>query len=257
VLTEDQRLELDTTGIVRLPGVLSEERAAEMAEAIWASLAQRGIDRADRKTWPEGFVGGHQKLKTSRVFSDFETARTSELVDSLLAPGEWEPNRPWGPLLVTFPQREPWSVPRRDWHLDVRPGGDPDRQEVVRLFGFIAAVCPRGGGTMVVEGSHKLVRRLVASSSVTGDGSSVEIRKTLAAMHPWFRALWRRDGDRDRQLMIDGEEIDGVHVKVTELTGHAGDLFVMQPWTLHCMSINSLGTPRLAVTHTVNRLGPG
>ncbi len=70
-------------------------------------------------------------------------------------------------------------------------------------------------------------------------------------------ALWRDDGDRDRQLMIDGEEIDGVHVKVTELTGHAGDVVVMQPWTLHCMSINSLDMPRLAVTHTVHRLGPG
>ncbi len=102
VLRDNQRLELDTTGIARLPGVLSEERAAEMAEAIWGSLAQRGIDRADRETWPEGFVGGHQKLKTSRVFSDFETARTSELVDSLLAPGEWEPNRPWAPCWLHF-----------------------------------------------------------------------------------------------------------------------------------------------------------
>ncbi len=68
----------------------------------------------------------------------------------------------------------------------MRPGGDPDRQEVVRLFGLIAEVRPRGGGTMVVEGSHELVRRLAASSSITDDGSSVEIRKALAATHPWF-----------------------------------------------------------------------
>ena len=55
--------------------------------------------------------------------------------------------------------------------------------------------------------------------------------------------------------MVDGDEIDGVHVRVAELTGRAGDVVVMQPWTLHNFSMNCADVPRFMVTHTVFR-GP-
>jgi hypothetical protein len=53
--------------------------------------------------------------------------------------------------------------------------------------------------------------------------------------------------------MIDGDEVDGVPVRVAELTGQAGDLVVMHPWTMHNMSMDCAATPRFAVTRTVHR----
>ena len=76
------------------------------------------------------------------------------------------------------------------------------------------------------------------------------------ADHSWFRALGREGsegGDRVRQFMVDGDEIDGVRVRVAELTAAAGDVVVMQPWTLHNLSMNCADRPRFMVTHTVYR----
>jgi len=53
--------------------------------------------------------------------------------------------------------------------------------------------------------------------------------------------------------MVDGDEIDGVRVRVAELTGEAGDVTVMLPWTMHNFSMNCSPEPRLMVTHTVLR----
>ncbi len=53
--------------------------------------------------------------------------------------------------------------------------------------------------------------------------------------------------------MTDGDEIDGVRVRVAELTAEAGDVVVMQPWTLHNLSMNCASGPRCMVTHTVFR----
>jgi hypothetical protein len=44
--------------------------------------------------------------------------------------------------------------------------------------------------------------------------------------------------------------IDGVTVRVRELTGHAGDVAFMLPLTLHNVSMNCGDRPRFMVTHT-------
>ena len=57
----------------------------------------------------------------------------------------------------------------------------------------------------------------------------------------------------DDQLFWDGEEIDGIRVRVVELTGDAGDVTLMLPWTLHAISPNGSDRPRMMVTHSVYR----
>ena len=54
--------------------------------------------------------------------------------------------------------------------------------------------------------------------------------------------------------MIDGDEIDGVRVRVAELTAQAGDIVVMLPWTMHNLAMNCAVTPRLMVTHPIYRV---
>jgi hypothetical protein len=53
--------------------------------------------------------------------------------------------------------------------------------------------------------------------------------------------------------MIDGDEVDGVRVRVVELTGQPGDVVAMMPWTMHNFSMNTTPRPRFMVTHTIMR----
>lgn len=253
MLTELHRAELATLGHTRLAGVVSAGAAAAMADAVWAGLAARGIDRADPSTWPDGSPRKLQRLTRDGVFDGFATPGLLAAVAELLGPDGWAAEGSWGPALVTFPQAAPWTLPHQVWHLDLPGRGDPDRHFVARLFGFATDVAPRGGGTLVVEGSHELVRRMVAVAPGHEAGSSADLRKRLVAAHPWFRALSREGGDRIAQFMVDGDEVDGVRVRVAELTGAAGDVAIMLPWTLHNLSMNAAATPRFMVTQTYLR----
>jgi hypothetical protein len=257
VLTAAERNDLAATGVARLPGAVGRAPTARMADAVWAALAPRGIDRNDPGTWPQGFVGKHQALRRRRVFDAFATPAVAALVDDLLGPGAWSDGAPWGPALVTFPGPGPWTVPHNVWHVDVPARGDPARPGVARLFGYVDDVVPQGGGTVAVEGSHELIRRLVAAAPGHDAGDSARVRRRLASASPWFRALYREGGDRIRRFMLDGEEVDGVHVRVVELTGGAGDVVAMLPWTLHSLAMNCSGAPRFMVTHTILATGPG
>jgi hypothetical protein len=253
VLTGEQRGLLETVGWVRLPGVLAAEAAVVMADSVWASLTERGVERERPETWPVGFVGKHQGLRKQRVFDAFGTApATVAVVEELLGTGAGRADHAWGPALVTFPQPGPWTVPHKVWHFDLPGRGDPDRAQVVRLFGYVSDVGERGGATLVVEGSHELVRRMVAAAPGHDAGGSADLRKQLLAAHPWFRALGSEGtADRVQRFMVDGDEIDGVRVRVAELTAEAGDVVVMQPWTMHNLSMNCAAAPRFVVTHTV------
>jgi Phytanoyl-CoA dioxygenase (PhyH) len=253
VLTDGRTTELETAGVVRLAGVVDRAAADGMADAVWAELASRGVDRADATTWPTGFVGKLQSLRRRRVFDAFLTGRTAAAADAVLGAGAWRSTQPWGPALVTFPEPGPWTLPHKVWHFDLPGRGDPDRPAALRLFGYVSDVAPQGGGTVVVEGTHELVRRLVAAAPDHDAGESARLRRTLAARSPWFRALCREGGDRIHRFMTDGDEVDGVRVRVTELTGRAGDVVAMLPWTMHNLAMNCRPDPRFMVTHSIFR----
>lgn len=245
MLTAAQRDELATVGHTRLRGVLDGPTVRAMADQVWERLARKGIDRHDPGTWPAGHQSKLQALRQARVFDAFG------VVERQL--GYRRSDEAWGPALFTFPERVPWHLPHGSWHLDL-PGRGAPRQ--LRLFGYVTDVVPWGGGTLIVEGSHELVRRMVAASPEADAGSSATVRRRLRGLHPWFAALFRPDehpAARIRRFMTDGEDVDGVHARVVELTADAGDVVVMLPWTLHSASTNTAARPRMMVTHTIHR----
>jgi hypothetical protein len=239
-------------GWVRLTDAVSADETAIMAERVWAFFARRGVDRADPSTWPVGLSSKLQGLRQSGLFNPF-AAITAGVLDQLLGAGCWTETESWGPVPVTWPQPEAWEVPHRNWHFDLPARGDPDRPGAARLFGFISQVDDHGGGTLVVEGSHELVRRQIRAASSSGSQRSNELRHRLSRLYPWFAALTQPGGSRTSRFMIDGDEIDGVAVRVVELTGNPGDVMAMMPWTMHAFSMNSAAYPRFMVTHTVLR----
>ena len=146
------------------------------------------------------------------------------------------PNR-WGAILVTFPrERGTWTVPDRVWHADFPFDLPPDPLPGAKMFALISDVEPRIGGTLVAAGSHRVVGRFVGGVEPAMRGNTRRTRLALLASHPWLRALTSPEDREDRvgRFMESSATIDGMKVRVVELTGRAGDVVLAHPWLLHC-----------------------
>lgn len=243
-LSAAQLAELETSGFVRVASAITASEAGEMENRVWTWLAERdGVDRDDRATWPVN-IGKLQPLRKARVFDRFINARTSKIFEALLGAG-WHQFGINPQALLSFPTDATWELPHKMWHFDVPARGPVTGFGALRCLGFVNNVGPRGGGTLVVEGSHQLVRKMVARSDCDDAGRSSDVRRVLARTSPWFAALSEPGGHRINCLMNDGDTIDGVDVRVVELTGRPGDLVLMHPWVLHNISMNVGDAPRM------------
>jgi ectoine hydroxylase-related dioxygenase (phytanoyl-CoA dioxygenase family) len=119
---------------------------------------------------------------------------------------------------------------------------------MLRMFGYLSPVAPRGGGTLIIAGSHRLAEPHLGKSSK-------DLRAALADTSPWFHDLWRPKAGEDRidRYMIQDAVVDGVPVRVVELVGEPGDIVLWHPSLLHTIARNALDQPRFMLTHTVVR----
>ena len=230
-----------------------------MADGIWKQLEETSqLRRDDPSTWSGEQPNGFQALTQAGAFNAMASPVVVEALDELFGRDGWTSTETWGAPLVTFPRTgQQWTIPNRQWHLDFPVRERGDKFPGVRILTFLAPVEPRGGGTVVLEGSHRLVERLVASGK-TGLGHSREIRDSLAAAHPWLHALWSKSSDESSRAIYSlgtTQEVDGVEVKLEELTGAPGDVVLMHPRTFHAPAPNCGERPRLMVAHSVDRKG--
>jgi hypothetical protein len=250
MLDGDQLHAFRTRGCVRVPGFVPAAVAAGAAERVWVWLAPRGIDRHDPGTWPPGRPAKLQGLGAPKVYRPFADA-LDPYADQILGTGHWSALNGPGPL-ISFPESGPWRLPHRQWHLDMPARGPSDPPIALRLLGLVEPVAPRAGGTLLVEGSHELIRRMVADAG--GDaGGSADIRKRLTRKHDWFRRLQGTDGDREE--LFEGAVIDGVRVRISETVGDAGDAYLVHPWLMHGLAPHSGAGIRSMLSHTVFRAG--
>lgn len=252
MLSELQQAEFETAGILRLAGAFSEMAARSMREQLWRSFADRyGMRPDEAATWTVRQPTGFQALTRSGVFHAVAGEALTQALDQLLG-RRWERLKHWGAPLVTFPDRSgAWQVPHQHWHLDFPARGPSFPLPGIRVLAFVSPVLPRGGGTLVQAGSQMLVSRLVLDHSV--GGHSTEVRHALAQRYEWLRTLWSGGGgsDRIRRFMVEGAVIDGVSLRVIELTGNPGDIVLLHPWALHAPAPNCGATPRIMVSHSV------
>jgi hypothetical protein len=133
------------------------------------------------------------------------------------------------------------------WSLDLVPG--------LRAFKFLDEILPRGGGTAVVAGSHRLVQRVVEQAAETTRMSSRRVRETLKRREPWIRDLFtpgpasvRIDKFLDQETVV-----DGIPLRVVELVGSPGDMTLMDLRTLHALTRNAESQPRLVLGQVLIR----
>lgn len=245
MVTAAQLDEYTDRGVLRLPGAIPAPRAAAMRDRVWAHLFDRYAIRADRPdTWPERAPAHFQKLTATGAFDAMASDELRTALDGLLGAGRWQPPEHWGRPLVTFPG-DGWDVPARGWHVDAPD--EPGAFVTAVVFAHLAPVRPRGGGTLVLAGSHRL--------PVPTGLRSADLKTYLGAVDPWLRDLWNPDaeGDRIQRYLAGGAVVGGVPLRVEELTGEPGDAVVMHPRLLHAVAPNGLPEPRLMLLQFLSR----
>jgi hypothetical protein len=252
-LTKPHRDAFDRVGVLRLPGFYAAVDIAVMADRLWADLERRfGAVRDDPATWRTVRPGQFQSLERKGAFSALGSPDLFALADALLGAGAWDPPRRWGQPLVTFPAAT-WDLPHVMWHFDhpVAEGGG--QLPAVRVFVLLEPVLPHGGGTLFVAGAHRVAMALAGKGGTPVP--SAKMREMLRADHPWFARLWDTPGDDVRDLLEESARVQGVEVGLEEMTGDAGDIFVMHPLMLHGAAHNALEQPRMMLAQSLCRQG--
>ena len=141
-----------------------------MERQWWRELEDsHGIRRDDPSSWRR-LPGDLKAAKRDRMQAKILTGRVRGVLDDLLGQAAWPPPRDWGRPLVTFPAPGAWDVPTRHWHMDDLSELHLDRPRALFVVSFVGSVAPRGGGTLILSGSPRLLiqqeRQIPASQRI-------------------------------------------------------------------------------------------
>jgi hypothetical protein len=243
---ELERFERDGYLVVRQAFALAD--ALAMERQWWRELENtHGIRPGDRSSWRQ-IRGDLKAAKRDPLQARILTERVRGVLDDLLGPGAWPAPRDWGRPLVTFPEPGAWAVPTGLWHWDNACELHLDSPKALFVVSFIGPVAPHGGGTLVLSGSPRLLiqqeRRIPAGQR---RGSIARARERFHRSHPWLMALTGQapsPADRTAALMSRETAVDGVPLRVVELTGEPGDMVFCHPLIVHCVAPNRGARPR-------------
>jgi hypothetical protein len=258
MLTAEQLDEFHRCGILRVPGAVPSRDAEKMCDSVWEMLARRyHIRRDDPETWKAQRIMGTKDRPKSMTLEQVISPTVRTMFDELLGPAAWAPAEHWGSLLVSFPDsHERWDLPHQGWHLDAPVVRSLPDLYGVRLFTCLAKLSPEGGATLAVAGSPRVAAKFAGTGGVERLRSA-ELRTLLIDRHSWFRDLCSPSGkvDRIREFMNTTSKVDDVEVRVVELTGEPGDIYLMHPVMLHAGSPNCAAAPRMVLSTTVYQRG--
>jgi hypothetical protein len=157
-------------------------------------------------------------------------------------------------MFVTFPV--PGAVPDvpcANWHIDAFYGLPARPLSGVKLFTLLADLEPGGGGTMLLAGSHHVLERFGRAQPRHVLEKNARARRALLQSDPFFAAL-RTPGepaDRIERFMRNTNEVVGVDVRVVDVHGRAGDIWLVHPSTLHVRPTNTGTAPRFMLAKDV------
>ena len=165
----------------------------------------------------------------------------------LLGSGAWSPPKDWGRCLVTFPEPGAWDVPTGLWHWDSPCELHLERPNALFVVSFIGSVAPRSGGTLILSGSPRLLIRQQRQGSAAQRDPAAKPWDRFHRSHPWLMALTGRapsPADRIAAFMDRKTIVEGVPLRVVELTGEPGDMVFCHPVMVHCAAPNRGARPR-------------
>jgi len=241
----DHRQELERLGITKVDGLLSQTEATTAREQIIQIARAHDLYSSagwavseDRFSNTKTFRVALTAISHSEAFPNFVSERLINIASSLQGAAV-TPLPPGQQILFTLPGAPSWSVPHDVWHVDIPRLGELGAPGL-QMFTFLDDVEPKGGGTLVLAGSHKLMND-------AGVLRSKALKQQLAKA-PYFRSLFSKQ--RAPITLVDqtAGSSDGVDLRVVELTGQPGDVYFMDLRALHTPASNTSNTARLMLT---------
>jgi hypothetical protein len=240
-------------GWMRVPAAFNAADAAAMRDAVWRALEGAGIHRDRPSSWTTERPIHLQHLKTDPVFQSVRSTRLRAAIDAVLEGQPYDEPKSAGAFFLAFPSAGHWGVPASGWHVDANYLSALAPPAGVRTHALLGNVGPRGGGTLLVSGSHRLVHKWFKEHPPPQNARGGELRLLLRD-HPYIRDL-HTEGDAETRIarFIDRvEAVDGIPLQVVENTGAAGDVILLHPLVLHVAAPNAGTKPRFLLSSGVD-----
>lgn len=222
-MTPEQLAEFEARGCLYLAGMVPKSLVQPIRARVLDDLKRLNI-------WSSGRTLS-QRLKGVPLFQQtnqlgqwiaYPQLHQSLMTEALSAAMEQLAQRPLSatqaaPLLISLPHKTPWTLAGLNWHRDV---AQTQTQAIpgVQTFVLLDDLAHQGGATLALAGSHRLKGTTQAKRAV----------ETLAL---------------GGSVRVEGREL-----LLMEMTGRAGDVYLMDMRVLHTPSINASKKPRLMAT---------
>lgn len=229
-------------GIVRMPGFISKSAVESARDTLISEIdrlkrQRKGslLNRKEKELHPFQQILTLTTMiqpgpKITGLFPQDLTGLMSEL-----ARGRVAASHPFPQLLLSPPNQSTDAGFSFRWHLDaavpphdICPG--------VQIFVLIDDLQPGGGGTLALAGSHRL-------PYVSGFKSAHEALRSDS----FFAELYAPIGTPSEKFFVP-RTVHGIEVSLIEMSGRAGDAFVMDMRVLHSPSPNRTSKMRMMAT---------
>ena len=236
-------------GWMRIHQAFRAEAASAMRDTVWSALTELGIHRHRPATWIVERSLRLQHLKDDPAFRLVGSKPLFAAIDAVLEGRDYKAPSNWGALFIAFPSHANWGVPTSGWHIDANYASPLWPTGGVKMHALFGDIIPRGGGTQIISGSHRLVHEWFKKNPPRPGGRATDMRKALQS-HPYIRDL-HLDTDPDERIarfMEHAEEVDGIPLQVIENTGETGDVMLLHPLLLHVAAPNKSAEPRFLLS---------
>lgn len=213
-------------GYVQLAGFHPRARVEPIRRQVQAELERRGLRaRGKRSRNPVDGMPAFQQIarlstmiRIERLHAILVNPELLALVHTLAA-GRVRPVAD-AQLLLSPPDQGTWRLRQLNWHVDAAAA--PGRLPGIQAFFLIDDVAVHGGATLALAGSHRW--------GEAGPAANEALRRRLkAADDP-------------------GAELADAGVRLVEMCGRAGDVYLMDMRMLHTPSINATRHVRMMAT---------
>ena len=245
--------EFEQSGIICLSNFFPSSVIIPIRQRIYASFEKRGVRKSGQ--WQYG--GNNlldlpasevkvirrelKKIQELRAFDNDNLLNlASKISSSKIDTTPAEQKNHWQ-ILITLPDSKKWVVPHSMWHLDF-PRLPNNQLPGIQMFTFLDSVKTQGGGTLFVSGSH----RLLHDQSVI---PSKEVKKRLKREDSYFAKLFCQKIEKRETLLLEKGKVGNVDLRIIELTGEPGDLYLADLRLLHTVAPNASDKPRLMLTN--------
>ena len=221
-------------------------------EDIWKDLTARYDVGDDPSTWHGQYMSFPATALKGRDL--LPSARMGQVLDDLLGEALWvsdHRSKSGGTIFASLPRTGEdvaWSLDG-EWHWDQGENRHLPSFTGLQVCTLLTDADHQSGGTLFVSGSHHFVAaHFHRTRGLFSDNYSAARMQSFFSTERWFRNLncgAVPKADRVATYMERTSTLDGIELRVHEMTGKAGDAYFLHPLLVHAAPRNGSDKPRI------------